>query len=110
VVARGSDLVGLLTYMIDGSECEILTLHVDERAQGEAHRSVFGRPRGNGERDDGLDVTVGEAPDGSPRLADVCRLHQFFASITKLVCVATATSADTNPASRNALVRRVGPA
>jgi len=42
VVARGSDLVGLLTYMIDGSECEILTLHVDERAQGEAHRSVFG--------------------------------------------------------------------
>ena len=58
----------------------------------------------------GLGVTVGEAPDGSPRLADVCRLHQFFASITKLVCVATATSADTNPASRNALVRRVGPA
>ena len=34
VAERGGRLVGVLTYVVVGAECEVLTLHVDERRQG----------------------------------------------------------------------------
>lgn len=34
VAERDGRLVGVLTYVVTGAECEVLTLHVDERRQG----------------------------------------------------------------------------
>lgn len=31
---RGGRLVGVLTYVVDGTDCEVLTLHADERGTG----------------------------------------------------------------------------
>jgi GNAT superfamily N-acetyltransferase len=34
VAEDGRRLVGVLTYILDGDQCEVLTLHVDQRGQG----------------------------------------------------------------------------
>jgi N-acetylglutamate synthase-like GNAT family acetyltransferase len=34
VAERDGRLVGVLTYVVTGAECEVLALHVDERRQG----------------------------------------------------------------------------
>jgi ribosomal protein S18 acetylase RimI-like enzyme len=33
VACRGEQLIGVLTYVIDGPDCEVLTLHADERGR-----------------------------------------------------------------------------
>jgi GNAT superfamily N-acetyltransferase len=34
VAEEGDRLIGVLTYVVDGSQCEVLTLHVDESGHG----------------------------------------------------------------------------
>jgi ribosomal protein S18 acetylase RimI-like enzyme len=34
IAEEGEQLIGLLTYVVDGTQCEVLTLHVDEGRRG----------------------------------------------------------------------------